>query len=131
LLGSLPHILEAHRVTITSAGGRHHSQSLCISLTSTSSCLLVNSCFVSFALAIEALIPRKRLLSTDLSTLKILAASEILGLVELLRNAIASSIGAIVAKELSVKMVLFMAAEVCPTQGCARRRETFYQDSRP
>jgi hypothetical protein len=48
-----------------------------------------------------------------------------LGLVELFRNAIASSIGAMVAKELSVKMVLFMAAEVCLTQGCARRRETF------
>jgi hypothetical protein len=49
-----------------------------------------------------------------------------LGLVELFRNAIASSIGAIVTKELSIKMVLFMAAEMCPTQGCARRRETFY-----
>jgi hypothetical protein len=75
--------------------------------------LLVNSCSVSFALAIEALILRKRLLSTDLSTWKILATSEILGLVELFRNAIVSSIGAIVTKELSVKVVLFMAVEVC------------------
>jgi hypothetical protein len=41
------------------------------------------------------------------------------------RNAIASSIGIMVAKELSVEVILFIAVEVCPTQGCARRRETF------
>jgi hypothetical protein len=85
-------------------------------LISTSSCLLVNSCFVSFALAIEALVARKRLLSTDLSTWKILAASEILGLLELFRNAITLSIGTMVAKGLSAKVVLFMAVEVCLTE---------------
>jgi hypothetical protein len=26
----------------------------------------------------------------------------------------------------TVEVVLFIAVEVCPTQGCARRRETFY-----
>jgi hypothetical protein len=57
------------------------------------------------------------LLSTDLSTPNLLAASEILGLLELLRNAIALSIGAIIAKESRVVMVLFMAMEVCPTLG--------------
>jgi hypothetical protein len=79
---SHPSTLNCHQSTpkLTVRGG---AQGLCIPLTSTSSCLLVNSCFVSFALAIEALVPRKRLLSTDLSTWKILAASEILGLLEL------------------------------------------------
>jgi hypothetical protein len=72
--------MKAHRVTIAGGGGKHQSQSFCISLTSTSSCLLVNSCFVSLALAIETLFPWKCLLSADLSTSNILAASEILGL---------------------------------------------------
>jgi hypothetical protein len=35
-----------------------------------------------------------------------------------------------VTKELSVKVVLFTAVEVCPTPRCARRRETFYNPLR-
>jgi hypothetical protein len=31
-----------------------------------------------------------------------------------------------VAKISRVEVVLFMAVEVCPTPGCARRRESFY-----
>jgi hypothetical protein len=76
-----------------------------------------SSCFVLLALAIETLFSWKCLLSTDLSTLNILAASEILGLLALFRNAIASSIGAMVAKISRVEEVLFVAVEVCPTPG--------------
>jgi hypothetical protein len=74
----------------------------------------------------ETLFPWKCLLSTDLSTSNILAASEILGLLELLRNAIASSIGAMVVEKSRVKVVLFVAVEVCLTAGCAPHRESFY-----
>jgi hypothetical protein len=85
---------------------------------------LVNSFYVSLALAIETLFPWKCLLSTDLSTPNILAASEILGLLELLRDAIIPSIGAMVVEKSRVKVVLFVAVEVCPTAGYASRRES-------
>jgi len=66
------------------------------------------------------------LLRTDLSTLSFLAASEIFGLLELLRNAIASSIGAIIVEESRVEVVLFAGVGVCPVAACAPRLESFY-----
>jgi hypothetical protein len=45
-----------------------------------------------------------------------------LGLLELFRNAIASSIGAMVVEKFRVKVALFVAMEVCPMAGCAPRR---------
>jgi hypothetical protein len=49
-----------------------------------------------------------------------------LDLLELLRDAIASSIGAMVVEKSRVKVVSFVAVEVCPTAGCAPRWESFY-----
>ena len=68
LPGRLLHTLEAQRVTIVGVGDKNQSQSFCVPFTSTNSCLLVNNCFVSLASATETLVPRKCLLSTNLST---------------------------------------------------------------
>jgi hypothetical protein len=45
-------------------------------------------------------------------------------LLELLRDAIIPSIGAMVVEKSRVKVVLFVAVEVCPTAGYASRRES-------
>jgi hypothetical protein len=87
--------------------------------------LLVSSCFVSLAWAIEPLFPWKCLLRVDLSISNFLAASDIFVLLEPCKNAIASLIGAMVAEESRVEVVLFTEAEVCPTAECAPRLESF------
>jgi hypothetical protein len=97
-LGSVPHIEAAQVVTITSVGGRHHSHSLLMCLTSTSSCFLVSSCFLSVAWLQEPLFLLYRLLRVLLLTLNFLATSDIEETSEGLKNAIASSIGAMVVE---------------------------------
>jgi hypothetical protein len=75
--GSVPHIEAAQVVTIAGVGGRHHSHSLLMCLTSTSSCFLVSSCFLSVAWLQEPLFPLYRLLRVLLLTLNFLATSDI------------------------------------------------------
>jgi hypothetical protein len=98
LPGSEPHIREAHVRTIAGIGGRHHSQSLCICLTSPCSCLLVSNLRPSMRLATDPALPRNRLLRVDLLTLNLRATAAILRSLETLKNAIASSIGAMVVE---------------------------------
>jgi hypothetical protein len=96
--GSVLHIEAAQVVTIASVGGRHYSYSLLMCLTSTSSCFLVSSCFLSVAWLQEPLFLLYRLLRVLLSTLNLLAISDMQETSEDLKNAIASSIGAMVVE---------------------------------
>jgi hypothetical protein len=84
--------MDAHVRTIAGVGGKHHSQSLCICLTSSSSCLLVSNLRPSTRLATEPVLPRNRLLRVDRLTFYFLATAAMLQPSEELRNAIASSI---------------------------------------
>jgi hypothetical protein len=78
------------------------------------------------ALALDPVLPENRLLSVLLLTLNFLAASEILGAAQECKEAIASSIAAMLA-ELSRDEVLLMGlVKVCTVRGCASHRETFY-----
>ena len=103
LPGSVPHNEAAQALTIDGVGGRHHSDSLLICSTSMSSCLCASNCCVWYPLATECVLPRNRLLRVLLLTLYFLAASDMLLELEELRNAIASSIGAIFAEASRVK----------------------------
>ena len=98
LPGSVPHKEAAQALTIDGVGGRHHSDSLLICSTSMSSCLCASSCCVWCPLATERVLPRNRLLRGLLLTLNFLAASDMFPELEEFINAIASSIGAIVAE---------------------------------
>lgn len=93
-------------VTIAGVGGRHHSHSLVMCLTSISSCFLVSSCFLSVAWLQEPPFPLYRLLRVLLLTLNLLATSDIEEASEDLKNAIASLIGAMVVEILRGEVLL-------------------------
>jgi hypothetical protein len=126
LPGAVPHKAAAHTLTIDGVGGRHHSDSLLICLTSISSCLRVSNCCVWYPWAVERVLPRNRLLRVLLLTLNFLAASDIFSDSEDSRNPIALSMEAMVVKISRVEARCCRASKVCTSQGCARAREDVY-----
>ena len=77
------------------------------------SCLRVSSRRLSNALATETVLSRNRLLRVVLLTLNLLATAAMLQLLEERRNAIASSIGAIVVELSRKEVVLLTDVEAC------------------
>jgi hypothetical protein len=126
LPGSVPHKAAAQALTIDGVGGRHHSDSLLICLTSISSCLRVSNCCVWYPCAVERVLPRNRLLKILLLTLYLLAASDIFSGSEVFKNAIALSVEAMVVKMSRVEARCCRASKVCTSQGCVRAREDVY-----
>jgi hypothetical protein len=76
-------------------------------------------------LATDPVLPRNRLLRVDLLTLYLRATAGILRSLEARKNAIASSIGAMVVELSRGEVVLLGGSEACIERGCALTREAF------
>jgi hypothetical protein len=123
LPGAVPHKAAAQALNIDGVGGRYHSDSLLICLTSISSCVRVSNRCVWYPWAVERVLPRNRLLRVLLLTLYFLAASDIFADSEDFKYAIALSMEAVVVKISRAGARYCRASIVCTSQGCARARK--------